>query len=92
MDLDAARRGGAIRAVTPTRIQRKLCVGGEFYDVLEHMGYQPSTGYYAKRVRWEKGVRVAVAKSLRGPWRFWTQVDVWFDSPHRGRFHLGSGR
>ena len=47
---------------------KKLCGGGEFYDVLEHMGYQPSTGYYAKRVRWgTTGVRVAVASSLRGP-------------------------
>ena len=56
---------------------KKLCVGGEFYDVLEYMGYQPSTGYYAKRVRWGKdGVRVAVASSLRGPWRFWAQVDA----------------
>ena len=55
---------------------KKLCVGGTFYDVLENMGYQPSTGHYAKRVRWGKGVRVAVAKKLRGPWRFWTQADV----------------
>ena len=56
---------------------KKLCVGGEFYDVLEHMGYQPSTGYYAKRVRWgTTGVRVAVASSLRGPWRFWAQADA----------------
>ena len=36
---------------------KKLCVGGEFYDVLENMGYQPSTGHYAKRVRWGKGVQ-----------------------------------
>ena len=57
---------------SPTR----LCVGGEFYDVLENMGYQPSTGHYVKRVRWGTGVRVAVAKSLRGPWRVWTQADV----------------
>ena len=55
---------------------KKLCVGGEFYDVLENMGYQPSAGHYAKSVRWGKGSRVAVARSLRGPWRFWTQVDV----------------
>ena len=57
---------------SPTR----LCVGGEFYDVLENMGSQPSTGHYVKRVRWGTGVRVAVAKSLRGPWRVWTQADV----------------
>ena len=55
---------------------KKLCVGGEFYDVLEHMGYQTSIGHYAKRVRWGKGVRVAVARTLCGPWRFWTQADV----------------
>ena len=54
-----------------------LCVGGEFYDVLEDMCYQPSIGHYAKRVRWgTKGVRVAVSTSIRGPWRFWTQADV----------------
>ena len=48
---------------SPTR----LCVGDEFYDVLENMGSQPSTGHYVKRVRWGTGVRVAVATSLPRP-------------------------
>ena len=55
---------------------KRISVGSTVYQVVEDMGYQPSAGYYAKRVRWGKGVRVAVAKSLRGPWRFWTQADV----------------
>ena len=55
---------------------KKICVSGEFYEVLENMGYQPSIGHYAQRVRWGIGVRVAVARRLRGPWRFWTEADV----------------
>ena len=61
---------------THGRTMKHLCIGGEFYDVLENMGCQPSIGHYAKRVRWEKEVRVAVSKTIRGPWRFWTQADV----------------
>ena len=55
---------------------KKLCVSGEFYDVEETLGYQPSSGYYAKAVRWGIGSRIAVSRSPRGPWRFWTPRDV----------------
>ena len=55
---------------------KKLCVSGEFHEVLEDLGYQPSTEVYAKSVRWGVGSRVAVSRSPRGPWRLWTPRDA----------------
>ena len=56
----------------PSRIR----VDGELRTVIETIGYQPSSGYYAKAVRWGTGSRIAVSRSPRGPWRFWMPRDA----------------
>ena len=68
--------GPGNRPTQGSTMKQHLCVGDEFYAVLEDLCYQPSIGGYAKRVRWGQGTRVAVSKSIRGPWRFWTKADA----------------
>ena len=60
-----------------TKKTLRISVGSTVYPVVENIGYMPSNGRYAKRVRVGKDVhRVAISSSLRGPWRFWTADDV----------------
>jgi len=52
----------------------KITVGGKEYTVEENLGYQ--NGVYAKRVKTDNGVRVAVKAPGCTVWRFWTAGDM----------------
>lgn len=51
-----------------------ITVDGKRYKVVEDMGFNHSTGTYAKVVKAEDGERVAV-RPPGGVWRFWEAKD-----------------
>ena len=53
----------------------KIEVDGKSYPVAESLGYQPSSGMYAKIVEVDGEERTAVRSSRSEPWRFWTVAD-----------------
>lgn len=65
-------------------------VEGRDYEVVERLGYQ--SGCYAVAVRVDGGAeRIAIAASVRGPWR-WHQVQVVPGGPITGQSRKDEAR